>query len=81
MTASPNPSPGAMQVRIVTQPGRTISVTLTLQDLTGRSLLREQISVSGQHTELLDLATQPAAIYLLNATTDGQKSSLRLLRQ
>ncbi|MBO0929816.1 T9SS type A sorting domain-containing protein [Fibrella aquatilis] len=81
LTASPNPNPGAIQIRIVTQPGRTISVTLTLHDLTGRSLWQKQISVAGQHTEQLDLTPQPTAIYLLRATSNGQQGALRLLRQ
>lgn len=79
--ASPNPSPDLVEVRLYSQPGKLVSVNLTVRDLTGRSLYQKQLNVRGQHTERLDLSGQPAGMYLLNATTDKQQVRLRLIRR
>ncbi len=81
VSASPNPGSGAIEVRINSRLGRTVSVTLSVRDLNGRSLYQKQIKLTGSHTERLDLSPQPAGLYLLNATTDNQQTNLRLVRQ
>ncbi|MVM38374.1 T9SS type A sorting domain-containing protein [Spirosoma sp. HMF3257] len=81
VSASPNPSSGIMAVRIDSQRGKTVVVTLSVRDLSGRNLYQKQIRVNGQHTESLDLSQQPTGLYLLNATTDSQQSHVRLIRQ
>lgn len=80
VSVSPNPGSGPVAVRLVGQPGKTASVTLTLFDLAGRSLYQKQIRVTGSHTEPLDLSARPAGVYLLQAITDRQQAQLRLLR-
>jgi hypothetical protein len=81
ISASPNPSQGMIEIHLMGQRGKTISVTLMIRDLTGRSLYQKQIRVNGKHTEHLDLTQQSAGLYLLNAATDQQQTNLRLIRQ
>lgn len=80
VSVSPNPGSGPVEVQLYSR-RKTVSVLLTVRDLTGRSLYQKQIKLNGQHTERLDLSQQPAGMYLLNATTDGQQTILRLMRQ
>lgn len=81
VSASPNPSSGAVEVQLYSQRGKTVSVLLTIRDLMGRSLYQKQIRLNGQHTERLDLSQHPDGMYLLNATTEQQQTNLRLIRQ
>lgn len=81
VSASPNPGQGVVEVQLTSQRGKTILVTLTVRDLTGRSLYEKPIKVTGQHTESLDLTKQPTGLYLLKAATDKQERVLRLIRE
>lgn len=81
VSASPNPGSGPVEIQLHSQRGKTVSVNLLVRDLMGRNLYQKQIKVNGPHIERLDLSQQPAGTYLLNATTDRQQTTLRLVRQ
>ncbi len=81
VSASPNPSSDVVEVRLAGNRGKTVLVTLTVSNLLGQPLYQKQVELNGTHTEKLDLSRHTAGMYLLNATSNGQRTSLRLVRQ
>ncbi len=82
MSASPNPTPGIIEIRLKNQRSQPVLVMLIMHDLTGRRVYQQPIKLSnGSHTQHIDLSQYPAGLYLLNATTDQQQTSLRLVRE
>lgn len=81
VSVSPNPSSDIVEVRLAGPRSKPVSVTLTVSNLLGQPLYQKQVELSGTHTEKLDLSRHPTGLYLINATTDGQRTSLRLVRR
>lgn len=81
VSALPNPSPDKIEVQVRTKGGKFVTVTLSLYDLTGRNVYRKNIKVNGLYTEQIDLSNQPSGSYILNAITDNQQTSIRIIKQ
>ncbi len=81
LSVAPNPSQGAVEVRLRAGSGTAQAVTLSVTDLTGRRVYQKDVNLMDRHTEQLDLSKLPPGLYLLRATTPAQGATLRLLRQ
>lgn len=80
IAVSPNPTTdGVLQLDWATQPGQSLSVTVT--DITGRHIKTiTETATAYSNRSSLSIGDQPKGMYLLRATLNGEKFSFKVTR-
>ncbi len=77
LTISPNPSNGAFKVRISGFDNQ--DATITISDITGRTIVQEVFRVSATGQEQFDISGSPRGIYLVKIQTENKTAVRKLV--
>ena len=77
MVISPNPSHGQFTLRISGPENK--NVTVTIADITGRTVVQRVLEVSGTGREQFDLSASPKGLYLVKIQSDTESMVRKLV--